>query len=57
MSITVRITTNYGQRAVYPVCESAKALTALTGRKTFTERDITLIKRLGYTISVEQVSL
>lgn len=57
MTITVRIVTNYGQRAVYPACESAKALASLTGRKTLTERDITLIKRLGYAINVEQVSL
>jgi hypothetical protein len=57
MTITVRITNNYGQRAVYPVCETAHKLAALIGTKTFTDRAISQIKGLGYTIAIEQQTL
>lgn len=40
MNITVRITNNYGARAVYPVCETARKLADLIGTKTFTDRAI-----------------
>jgi hypothetical protein len=53
-TITVRITNNYGQRAVYPVCEVARKLADLIGTKTFTDRALAQIKSLGYTIAVEQ---
>ncbi len=56
-TITVRITNNYGQRAVYPVCEVARKLADLIGTKTFTDRAIAQIKGLGYTIAVEQQAL
>jgi hypothetical protein len=54
MNITVRITSNYGQRAVYPVCETSYKLAALIGTKTFTDRVIKQLKELGYTIHTEQ---
>lgn len=54
MNITVRITNNYGQRAVYPACDTAHKLAALIGTKTFTDRAIEQIKALGYVISVQQ---
>jgi hypothetical protein len=57
MNITVRITKNYGQRAVYPVCDIAQKLAALVGHKTFTDRDLDGIKDLGYTISVAAETL
>ena len=57
MNITVRIANNYGNRAVYPVCETAQKLAALVGCKTFTERVLKQIQDLGYTISVQQQSL
>jgi hypothetical protein len=53
-NITVRITNNYGTRAVYPVCETAVKLAALIGTKTFTDRAIQQIKDLGYVITVQQ---
>ena len=56
-TITVRIANNYGQRAVYPVCEVARKLADLIGTKTFTDRAIAQIKGLGYAIAVEQQSL
>jgi hypothetical protein len=57
MIITVRITNNFGNRAVYPVCGTAKKLAALIGTKTFTDRAIEQIKDLGYSISVEAPAL
>lgn len=54
MNITVRITNNYGTRAVYPVCETARKLADLLGTKTFTDRAITQLKGLGYIFTVEQ---
>lgn len=57
MTITVRIANNYGNRAVYPVCDTAKKLAELIGSKTFTDRAISQIKALGYSISVEAQAL
>lgn len=57
MNITVRIANNYGNRAVYPVCEVAQKLAALIGCKTFTDRAIAQIQDLGYNISVQQQTL
>ena len=54
MNITVRITNNYGQRAVYPVCETARKLADLIGTKTFTDRAISQLKALGYVFVIEQ---
>lgn len=53
-TITVRIANNYGQRAVYPVCEVARKLADLIGTKTFTDRAIDQLKALGYTFQVQQ---
>jgi hypothetical protein len=55
--ITVRVANNYGQQAIYPVCEVSQKLADLIGTKTFTDRAINQIKALGYTISVQQQSL
>ena len=57
MTITVRITNNFGNRAVYPVCDTAHKLADLIGTKTFTDRAIAQIKALGYSVSVEAQSL
>lgn len=56
-TITVRITNNYGQRAVYPACDTARKLADLIGTKTFTPRALEQIKGLGYTVTVEQQAL
>lgn len=57
ISITVRITNNYGTRTVYPVCNTAKLLAELAGTKTLTTQAIEIIKRMGYTINVQQEQL
>lgn len=56
-TIIVRITNNYGQRAVYPACDTARKLADLIGTKTFTPRALEQIKGLGYTVTVEQQAL
>ena len=43
----------YGVERIYPVCNKAKILTALTGQKTLLDVDIKLIKKLGYTLTTK----
>jgi hypothetical protein len=57
MNITVRIANNYGNRVVYPVCQCAHTFAELAGTTTLTDRTISLIKSLGYTIDVQQETL
>lgn len=54
MTITVQIKTHYGTQYIYPICDEAQALCALTGKKTLSQKDIQLIKYLGYSIEVQQ---
>jgi len=57
-TIQVTIKSVYGNDLVYPVCDTAKKLVELAGRKTFTDWDIKLIKELGYkfeTVSARSV--
>jgi hypothetical protein len=51
--LVVEIKNVYGTKRIYPVCEKAKILTALTGQKTLLDTDIKLIKELGYTFSTK----
>lgn len=51
--ITVRVTHNFGNKMIYPVCPVAVKLAELAGTKTFTEKAINIIRELGYTIKVE----
>lgn len=55
--LTVRITSNYGQRAVYPVCDTALKFAALLDVKTFTDATREKIQALGYTFVVQQQQL
>ena len=52
-TITVRVTTNYGNEAIYPVCKDARIFAEMLNRKTPTRRDLTSIKLLGYVVVVE----
>ena len=47
----------YGVDRIYPVCNKAKILTALTGNKTLLDVDIKLIKQLGYTLTTKREEL
>mgnify|MGYP003142881884 FL=1 len=44
----------YGVERIYPICNKAKILTALTGNKTLLDVDIKLIKQLGYTLTTKR---
>lgn len=57
MEITVRITTNYGARAVYPVCPTAQTFADIAGTKTLKPETINLIKKLGYEVKVQPEAL
>ncbi len=57
MPITVRITSNFGNRAIYPVCGTAKKFADMLGTKTLTDRAIEQIKGLGYEVRVQQQTL
>jgi hypothetical protein len=57
MNITVRITNNYGNQTVYPVCETAALLAKLAGFKTLPAHTLETIKALGYQINVQQQTL
>jgi len=57
MEITVRITSVYGQKTVYPVCETAKIFADIAGTKTLKPTTINSIKALGYKIVVAQEEL
>jgi hypothetical protein len=54
MNATVQIKTHYGTQYIYPICQTAQHLAALTGKKTFSHSDIKTIKALGYSIDVQQ---
>ena len=55
--ITIRITNNFGNKAVYPVCDTAKKLADLIGTKTFTDVAVQKLINLGYTLNIEQQAL
>jgi hypothetical protein len=57
MEITVRITSVYGQKTVYPVCETAQIFADIAGTKTLKPTTINAIKSLGYKIIVAQEEL
>jgi hypothetical protein len=57
MEILVRITNNYGARAVYPVCGTAQIFADIAGTKTLKPETIKQIKALGYTINVQGETL
>lgn len=57
MEITVRITNIYGNRTIYPVCNTALLLARLAGFKTLPAHALETIKQLGYSINVQSESL
>lgn len=57
MTILVRIRNVYGNETIYPVCESARKFTELTGKKTLSRSDVAVIKSLGFTVTIEAQEL
>ena len=54
MTITVRIKYIYGNRTIYPVCPAAETFAQIAGTTTLPFWVIDKIKKLGYTVEVEQ---
>ena len=50
MKILLKAKSVYGKVLIYPVCEQSLFLISLTGKKTFDDRDLSIIKKLGYSI-------
>ena len=57
MQITVEIKTVYGNKSVYPACETSKLFASIAGAKTLTSNVIRDIRALGYTVEVKQAEL
>lgn len=57
MELIIKIKNVYGNEAIYPVCEKGGSLAKFKGQKTFTRRDIDILKQLGYSFIVEQIGL
>jgi hypothetical protein len=57
MNITVRVTNNFGNRAIYPVCNDAQTFAELAGTTTLTDDSIRLVKDLGYEVQIQQQAL
>ena len=55
--LTIRITNIFGNKAVYPVCDTSCKLADLIGTKTFTDVAIQKLINLGYTFNIQQQSL
>ncbi len=55
--MTIELKNVYGKPMAFPVCETAKLFSKLTGRKTFSLSDIKTIKQLGYTVAVKRPKL
>jgi hypothetical protein len=51
-NIKVKVKQVYGVERIYPVCDVAHKFNSLTPSKTFSRRDIDIIKSLGYQIQV-----
>jgi hypothetical protein len=56
-TITVRVTNNFGNKAIYPVCETSINLAKLAKTETLTPSAIETIKKLGYVIEIQQQTL
>ena len=54
MIAQVRIKHQYGQEVVQPACEISREFADIAGTKLLTPATIASMKKLGYTIEVEQ---
>lgn len=54
LSALVRIKHQYGQEVVQPICPVALEFAAIAGTKVLTPKTVESMKKLGYTIEVEQ---
>lgn len=57
MTITVQLRDVYGNRLVYPVCDTAKHFAAIAGTKTLSSPALAHIKAIGFDINIQQEAL
>ena len=57
MKITVKIKSNYGQEMIYPVCEYAQRFAAIARTKDLSRETIAHIKKIGFAVEVQPVTL
>lgn len=53
-TINFELKSAYGRILAYPACDTSRVLAELIEQKTFTRREIKLLKQLGYTIETVQ---
>lgn len=51
-TIKVRITNQYGQERIFPICANAELFAKIAGAKTLTRANVEHIKALGFDIDV-----
>lgn len=51
-SIKVKITSQFGNERIFPVCEKADLFASIAGTKTLTRSNIAYIKALGFDVDV-----
>lgn len=56
-TLTVTVKNVYGNRTIYPACDTSRKLVELIGTKTFTDRAIEQIKDLGYIFTVKHETI
>ncbi len=57
MDVVITRREQYGSERFYPECEKAALLARLAHRRTFTRKELALIKALGFTIVVKHEEL
>jgi len=57
MTITVSIKNVYGNRTIYPACDTSSLFAGIAGTTTLTLHTIEAIKKLGYTIAVKSETI
>lgn len=53
MTITLEIRSQFGRPAIWPVCETARALCTFAGVKTLTPAQVAVLHTIGYAIVVD----
>lgn len=50
--LTINVKQVYGNDTIYPACSNSLLLASFKNQKTFTTRDITILKKLGYSFKL-----
>jgi hypothetical protein len=57
MKIQIEVKNVYGNKVVYPICETAKKFAELTQTKQLTHKALCIIEALGYEITTTSPTL